>query len=116
MAPQRIIPVTPEPAGCAGEEPFALIVLGSSMAPEFNEGEVIIVEPDGWATDGSFVVAQVDGDWMLRRLDRDGPRWRLSALDPACAAVPLADLAAVRGVVIQKTRPGRRRPLKRYVE
>ena len=47
------------------------MVLGDSMAPEFVEGEVIVVEPDGLAVDGSFVVAQVDGEWTLRQLVRD---------------------------------------------
>jgi Peptidase S24-like len=34
---------------CAGGESFALRVLGHSMAPEFNEGEIIIIEPEGLA-------------------------------------------------------------------
>ncbi len=101
---------------CSGAEPFALMVLGDSMAPEFVEGEVIVVEPEGLAADGAFVVAQVDGDWTLRQLVRAASGWRLRALNPAYAATPLADLAAVRGVVIQKSRPGRRRSIKRYVE
>jgi SOS-response transcriptional repressor LexA len=101
---------------CAGAEPFALMVLGDAMAPEFVEGEVIVVEPEGLARDGSFVVAHVDGGWTLRQLVRRGSRWELRALNPAYAATPLADLAPVRGVVIQKSRPGRRRALKRYVD
>ena len=38
---------------CAGGESFALMVMGHSMAPEFLEGEIIIIEPDGLAQDGS---------------------------------------------------------------
>ena len=30
---------------CGGGESFALMVLGHSMAPEFLEGEIIIIEP-----------------------------------------------------------------------
>ena len=41
---------------CAGGESFALMVLGHSMAPEFQEGEIIIIEPEGLAKDGSFVL------------------------------------------------------------
>jgi DNA polymerase V len=112
-----IVPVTGGESGdCAGAEPFALMVLGDAMAPEFVEGEIIVVEPEGHATDGSFVVAQVDGEWTLRQLVRCGERWQLRALNPAYAATPLADLAPVRGVVIQKSRPGRRRTIKRYVD
>jgi DNA polymerase V len=44
---------------CAAAEPFALMVLGDSMEPEFREGEVILIEPEGLATDGSFVLAQL---------------------------------------------------------
>jgi DNA polymerase V len=101
---------------CSGAEPFALMVLGDSMAPEFVEGEVIVVEPEGLAQDGSFVVAQVDGDWTLRQLVQGEGGWRLAALNPAYPAVAIGDLSVVRGVVIQKSWPGRRRSQKRYVD
>ena len=114
----RIIPVVADtgPGECSGAESFALLVLGDSMAPEFVEGEVIIVEPEGLAADGSFVVAQVDGEWTFRQLIASGGGWKLRPLNPAYPETPLADLAPVRGVVIQKSRPGRRRALKRYVD
>ena len=118
MTTRKIIPVVPDAGGgdCTGAESFALLVLGDSMAPEFVEGEVIVVEPDGLAKDGSFVVAQVDGEWTLRQLVADADRWKLKALNPAYPESALRDLGDVRGVVIQKSRPGRRRALKRYVE
>ena len=112
----KTVPIAPASTDCDAAEPFALMVLGDSMAPEFVEGEVIVVEPEGVAGDGAFVVAQVGDGWMLRQLVRDGRQWRLHALNPAYAATPLPDLAAVRGVVIQKSRPGRRRSVKRYIE
>lgn len=84
------------------------------MAPGFVDGDVIVVEPDGLAVDGAFVVAFA-GEWMLRRLDqRPDGGWRLTALDPRWPAIDLADLQAVRGVVIQKSRPGRRATIRRY--
>jgi DNA polymerase V len=43
-------------------------------------------------------------------------RWQLRALNPVYPAVALGELSAVRGVVIQKSKPGRRRATKRYVE
>ena len=120
MERARTIPIVPaapdDEGGCSGGESFALMVLGASMAPEFVEGEIIVVEPDGLATDGSFVVAELDDGWALRRLSRAGDGWGLSTLDPAWPVVAIADLARVRGVVIQKSRPGRRRSVKRYVE
>lgn len=99
-------------SGCSGGESFALRVLGDDMAPEFLHGEIIVIEPDGALKDGSFVLAQVQGEWLFRQLRRQGTAWQLQALNPACAEqarVPLADLAAVHGVVIQKSVPGRRK-------
>jgi DNA polymerase V len=102
-------------AGCSGGEAFALRVLGDSMAPEFVEGEIIIIEPDGALRDGSFVLAQPDGEWIFRQLVRRGDGWSLCALNPAYPEQPLPDLAAIHGVVIQKAVPGRRRLTKHYV-
>ncbi|MCC7327427.1 MAG: S24 family peptidase [Burkholderiales bacterium] len=108
---------TADSAGdCSGAESFALQVLGDSMAPEFVDGDVIIVESDGLVRDGSYVLAQVDGEWALRRLVRTGDGWKLLAENPAYPETALADLSSVRGVIIQKSRPGHRRSLKRYVD
>ena len=99
---------------CAAAEPFALLVLGDAMAPEFVEGDVIVVEPEGLATDGAYVVAYACDDWIFRRLRARDGRWSLEALDPRYPPIDLPDLAAVRGVVIQKSRPGRRGASRRY--
>ena len=115
---RRTIPIrsaTTEDA-CTGSESFALMVLGDSMAPEFEHGDIVIIEPDGLATDGSFVLAFCEGEWLFRQLRRHGDGWRLQALDPASPGIDIPDLAAVRGVIIQKSRPGRRRASKRYVD
>lgn len=123
-AMKKIIPITPidgadsgaADSECDGAEAFALMVLGDSMIPEFNEGEVIIIEPAGLATDGSYVLAQAGGEWIFRQLQRRGERWRLAALNPAYAAIDIDDLAPVKGVIIQKSIPGRRKAAKRYVD
>ena len=112
----RIAPVDGAAGACGSAEPFALVVLGDSMAPEFVEGDVIVVEPEGLATDGSFVVAQVDGEWTMRQLARRDGGWMLRPLNPSYPPTAIADLAPIRGVVIQKSKPGRRRASKRYVE
>ncbi|MBK9245678.1 MAG: S24 family peptidase [Burkholderiales bacterium] len=116
--PSRTIPIRPAATddGCSGGESFALMVLGDSMLPEFEHGDIVVIEPDGLATDGSFVLAHCDGEWVMRQLCRHGERWRLQALNPAYPAAELADLSNVRGVIIQKSRPGRRRASKRYVD
>jgi SOS-response transcriptional repressor LexA len=111
-------PEPAEDAGCSGGESFALRVLGDDMAPEFNEGDIIIVEPDGALRDGSFVLARPGGEWIFRQLARRGPGWCLRALNPARAdlpELPLADLSAVHGLVIQKAVPGRRKLSKSYL-
>jgi DNA polymerase V len=100
---------------CSGGESFALMVTGQSMAPEFNEGEIVIIEPDGLARDGSFVLAWHESDWTFRQLIRAGSGWLLHALNPAFPDAAIDDLAAVGGVIIQKALPGRRRASKRYV-
>lgn len=102
-------------AGCGGGESFALTVLGDSMAPEFVEGEIIIIEPEGLAKDGSYVLAFHDGEWIFRQLSRHGAQWLLRPLNPSYAGVAIPDLSAVKGVIIQKAKPGRRRASRRYV-
>ncbi|MCF8177663.1 MAG: S24 family peptidase [Sulfuritalea sp.] len=121
IQPSRIIPiqpqnVDPELEACSSAEPFALMVLGDSMEPEFLEGEIILIEPEGLATDGSFVLAQVAGEWTFRQLARNGEGWRLQALNPAYPVADIPGLDAVKGVIIQKSKPGNRRATKRYVE
>lgn len=115
---RRTIPIAPAAEGehgaCSGAESFALMVLGDSMAPEFAEGDVIVIEPEGLATDGSFVLAQHGGEWIFRQLVAAGDAWRLRPLNPAYPTLDLPDLAAVRGVVIQRTTPGRRKSTTRY--
>lgn len=117
--PRRTIPIATADADagerCSGGEPYALMVLGDSMAPEFVEGEIIVVEPEGIARDGSFVVAEVAGEPIFRALARSGAGWQLRALNPDYPAIDLDGLDAVRGVVIQKSKPGRRRATKHYV-
>ena len=107
-----------EDAGCSGGESFALRVLGDDMAPEFNDGDIIIVEPDGALKDGSFVLAQHGGQWTFRQLVQRGGLWWLHALNPARSDLPdlrLPGLQAVHGLVIQKAVPGRRKLTKHYL-
>lgn len=104
--------------GCSGGESFALRVLGDDMAPEFNEGDIIIVEPDGALKTGCFVLARHGGEWTFRQLVQREGAWWLHALNPTRADLPdlpLPGLDAVHGVVIQKAVPGRRRLTKHYL-
>ena len=67
-------------SSCAGNEPFALQVLGNSMAPEFPDGCVVIVEPDGPIKNGSYVVANTEKEVVLRRVRIEHGKWWLEAL------------------------------------
>ena len=54
-------------AGCAASEPFALRVLGDSMAPEFPDGSIIVIEPGGAFENGSYVIAETGGEYIFRQ-------------------------------------------------
>jgi SOS-response transcriptional repressor LexA len=128
MATQKkIIPIAPafdlkaqaeaeEASNCASAEPFALMVLGDSMLPEFEERDIIVIEPEGLATDGSYVLAWLNDEYIFRQLVKHGDKWLLRPLNPSYPAAEIPDLTAVKGVIIQKSKPGRRKLAKRYVE
>lgn len=104
-----------EASNCSSAEPYALMVLGDSMLPEFAEGEIIVVEPSGLVTDGSYVVAYVNDEYIFRQLVKRDDGWMLRPLNPVYENIPVADVDVAKGVVIMKKKPGRRREQKRYI-
>ena len=89
-------------------------VIDDSMEPEFAAGCVIIVDPTGVARDGAFVLAEIEGEYIFRMLQRTRDGDRLVALNDGYAPVALAGgLASVRGVVVQRA-GARRKYHKRY--
>lgn len=116
-SPIASIPVVSQFAeNCDSDEPFVLMVLGDSMLPEFEEGDVVVIEPAGMAGDGSYVLAFHNEEWIFRQLIGNAARWLLRPLNPKYPEQEIPDLTPVRGVIIQKSKPGRRRAMKRYVE
>ncbi|HET6718292.1 MAG TPA: S24 family peptidase [Rhodocyclaceae bacterium] len=113
--PVRTAAAAPAASGCEEGGVFALQVLGDDMLPEFEPGDVIVAEVDGHIADGVYVVARSGEEWLLRRLVRRGAGWWLVALAAGRPEEAVADLSVIRGVVIQKSKPGRRRSMKRYV-
>lgn len=115
--PRRTIPIQDinEASNCAGSEPYALMVLGDSMLPEFAEGEIIVVEPSGLVKDGSFVVAYVNDEYIFRQIVKRDDGWMLKPLNPLYENIPVTGIEVARGVVIMKKRPGRRSEQKRYI-
>ncbi len=104
-----------ETSNCAGAEPYALMVLGDSMMPEFEEGEIIVVEPSGLVRDGSYVVAYVNDEYIFRQIVRHEEGWMLKPLNPLYENIPVDDVGVAKGVVIMKKQPGKRSAQKRYV-
>jgi SOS-response transcriptional repressor LexA len=103
-------------SACAEAEPFALMVLGDSMEPEFHDREIIVIEPEGLARDGSYVIAFHNEEYTFRQLVKREAGWALHALNPAYPDHPIADLSCVKGVVILKKQPGRRKSVKYYID
>ena len=102
------------PTTCIEAEPFALRVIDDSMEPEFEAGCIIIVDPTGIAKDGAFVLAELDGEYIFRRLKRTTNGDRLVALNEDYRPIALdAGLVSVRGVVVQRA-GARRKYHKRY--
>lgn len=102
-------------SACASGEPYALMVLGDSMLPEFEAGEIIVVEPEGHAKDGSFVVAYANDEYIFRQLVKHPEGWMLKPLNALYPNIPVDGLDVVKGVVIMKKKPGRRKAMKTYV-
>lgn len=121
MNPKKIIPILPaeevedEVDACASAEPYALMVLGDAMLPEFEDGDIIVVEPEGLARDGSFVVAFHNDEYTFRQLQIKEGRHYLAALNPSYPTEEIPGIEAVKGVVIQKKKPGKRKSFKSYV-
>ncbi len=80
---------------------FALVTHGDSMAPEFCEGDIIVVDPDVPPHNGSFVIAKNGAEATFKQLIVDGDRRYLKPLNPR---YPIIDGVGFRvvGVVVEK--------------
>ncbi|UCH52949.1 MAG: S24 family peptidase [Pseudomonadota bacterium] len=101
------IAIPSETSGCAAAEPFALRVIGDSMAPEFVDGHIVIVDPVMPLESGAYVVADYDGETVFRQYWVEGAHRFLKPLNADYATVEVVRELRVRGVVVQ--RAGRRR-------
>jgi DNA polymerase V len=99
---------------CSALEPYALRVLGDSMAPEFWDGCVVIVDPGHPAVDQAYVIADVAGEVLLRQLIVDGAQRLLRPLNPAYPTVEWHPPHVLRGVVVQ--RAGTRRSHRKHYD
>lgn len=101
-------------SGCSTLEPYALQVLGDSMAPEFWDGCVVIVDPGAAARDQAYVIAEQDGEVIFRQLVIEGERRFLKALNANYPTIEWTPPYALRGVVVQ--RAGTRRSHRKHYE
>ena len=92
--------------GC-GREPFALRVVGNSMSPEFEDGCIIIIDPEGVMNDGSYVLARQGEEFIFRQLVSGEGYYQLKALEEGHEVIELPDLSLIEGVIIQQA--GRRK-------
>lgn len=91
------------------------MVLGEAMMPEFEDGDVIVIEPEGLAHDGSYVIAFHDEEYTFRQLRIQDGRYSLVALNELFPSMDVPGIEVVKGVVIQKTKPGKRKSAKFYI-
>lgn len=71
---------------------FALRVVGDSMEPEFQEGMILIIEPEMDPNPGDFVVAKNGDDaTTFKQLVRDGADWYLKPMNPRYPIKPLGE-------------------------
>jgi DNA polymerase V len=100
--------------GCEEKEPYALMVLGDSMEPEFKEGEVIVIEPGANYRDGSYVIAYHNDEYTFRQLRVVKGQWFLTPLNPNYVSEQIPGPEAIKGVITQKKMPGGRHNRKNY--
>lgn len=100
---------------CEKREPYALMVLGDSMEPEFVEEEIITIEPEHAPQDGSYVVAWHDEEYIFRQLLIRDEQWIIHALKEGYPDQVLSGPEAVKGVITQKKSPGGRKNTKSYI-
>jgi repressor LexA len=87
----------------AQEGYFLLKVRGDSMVNAgILDGDMVLVRPQQEATNGSIVVALVDGDATVKRIERGNGHVKLIAENPAYEPIVSSNVSlvgAVRGVI-----------------
>ena len=99
---QQANQVHAEITSCADAEPYALRVIGDSMAPEFLDGHIIIVDPAMPPLNGAYVVIDYRGETTFRQFIVEQGRKFLKALNDAYPTVEMVENYSVRGVVVQR--------------
>ncbi|MDH5484612.1 MAG: S24 family peptidase [Gammaproteobacteria bacterium] len=101
-----------EASSCSKAEPFALQVLGDSMQPEFMDGVVILVDPEGVLRDGCYIVAYHNEEYTFRQYRFHDNKHYLVPLNDLYETEEFPGASMVKGVVIQQA--GKRRKDRKY--
>ena len=111
MAEIAGIHIDSDMGNCGASEPFALQVLGSEMLPEFQSGNIIVIDPGGTVKNECYVVAAIgdnNDEYIFRQLFIDGEDYILKAIEHGHPEIILKNgLDGLVGVVSQKS--GKRR-------
>jgi len=82
---------------------YALRVHGDSMAPVFQEGDVLVIEPEMDPEPGHYVIVKNgDDEATFKKLVKDGADWYLKPLNPAYPMKPMSEAMRIVGVVRQR--------------
>jgi SOS-response transcriptional repressor LexA len=102
-----------EASSCSKAEPFALQVLGDSMQPEFMDGVVLVVDPEGIVRDGCYVVAlDKKGEYIFRQYRFHDGKHFLVPLNDLYETEEFSGHKKIKGVVIQQA--GKRRKDRKF--
>ncbi len=86
---------------CSDLEPFALRVEGESMAPEFEDGCIIIIDPGYPPVSGAYLVIDYQGEYIFRQLILAEGKAYLNPVNPLFPPQELTDPYKVVGAVVQ---------------
>ncbi len=90
------------PTGCEDKEPFALRVIGESMAPEFKDEAVIIIDPGYPAVNGAYVLVLYQKEYHFRQWVRRGEKDYLVPLNSNFPSLELEGHYQIIGVITQQ--------------
>ncbi len=90
------------PTGCEDKEPFALRVIGESMAPEFEDGAVIIIDPGYPVVNGAYVLVLYQKEYHFRQLVRRDDKAYLVPLNGNFHSLELEGHYQIIGVISQQ--------------
>lgn len=102
-ADEQILGMLPVPAAFEKKgKCFALRVVGESMIDAgIHDGDLVIARQQSTAKSGEIVVALVDGETTVKRLEKKDGRARLLPENPAFAPIEiLSDRSVVQGRVV----------------